>query len=79
MAKHPRADTLLLAGFSLEVGAAGSLLFWYWLQHLFVVACALMVVAGCLFSLGLVAFMYAGLALGGNTHQLSDAQRQENH
>ena len=77
MDKH-RADALLLAGFSLETGAVVSLLFWYWLQHLFVVGCALMVAAGCLFSLGLVAFMYASLGLGGSTHQLSDTQRQEN-
>lgn len=66
MAKYYRADILALAGFALEAGAILALWLCYLLQHLFVVGCVLLVLAGCFLSLGLVAFLYATLAVGGN-------------
>ena len=66
MSKYYRADILALVGFALEAGAALALWFCYLLQHLFVVGCILLILAGCFLSLGLVAFLYAALAVGGN-------------
>jgi len=67
MAKYWRADLLSLVGVALEVGAVVALWLCYLLHHLVAVAVILLVVAGCLFSLGIVALLHASLALGGST------------
>ena len=68
MSKYWRASILAFVGFALEGGAAVALAFCYWL-HLAkpLVAVAFLTVSGCLFSLGIVAILYASLALGGST------------
>lgn len=67
MSKYLRADILALVGFALEVGAVVALWFCVMLHHFIDVVITLLVVSGCFFSLGIVAFLYARLALGGNT------------
>jgi hypothetical protein len=67
MSKYLRADILVLVGFALEVGAVVALWFCYLLQHFIDVVVILLVVSGCFFSLGIVAFLYTSLALGGST------------
>jgi len=67
MSKYLRAEILALVGFALEVGAVVALWFCYMLHHFIDVVVTLLVVSGCCFSLGIVAFLYASLALGGST------------
>ena len=70
MSKYLRAAILALVGFALEVGAVVALGYCYLLQHFIVVVVTLLVVSGCLFSLGIVAILYASLALGGSTSSI---------
>jgi hypothetical protein len=69
MSKHKRAALLSLGGFALEGGAAIALGFCYLLHRTpFIgVVATLLVLSGCLFSLGIIAFLYASLALGGDS------------
>ena len=66
MSKHSRAAILAVVGFALEVGAVVALGFCYLLHRtdLVGVMVTLLVVSGSLFSLGIVAILYASLALG---------------
>jgi hypothetical protein len=80
MAKRLRADILALTGFALESVAAVALWLCYLLHHFIAVAVILLVVSGCFFAFGIVAFLYASLALGGSapSSEVSGSPRSEN-
>jgi hypothetical protein len=58
---------LLLVGLALEACATIGIFFCYWLHQFFVVGVTLLVTSGCLSSLGIVAVIYASLALSSGT------------
>jgi hypothetical protein len=66
-----RADILVLVGCALEVGAVLALWLCYLLHHFIAAAVTLLVVSGCFFALGIVALLYASLAM-------STSSRSEN-